>query len=132
MPITHEFTEGVAVIRLRGRYGLAAWFQALDKALAPRGGVAPRAVIADLSESEAVRSRTADDLRKSMAYIAERAVSRGTRFAAVAPDDLAFGFMRMGQSLMEQHGVEIGVFRSEEEAWRWLDDVATDASGGGG
>ncbi|MAG57830.1 MAG: hypothetical protein CMJ83_16220 [Planctomycetes bacterium] len=44
----------------------------------------------------------------------------GSRRAYFAPSDVAFGMTRMHQMLLDEHPVEIGVFRTSGEALDWL------------
>ena len=44
----------------------------------------------------------------------------GARRAFVAKDDLAYGMLRMFQSLLDGRGQQVAVFRTASEAWEWL------------
>lgn len=44
----------------------------------------------------------------------------GAKRAVVAPDDITFGLARMFQTLHEDAPEEVRIFRSREEARRWL------------
>lgn len=43
--------------------------------------------------------------------------------AFVAHDDHVFGMLRVLQVGLEQRGQNVGVFRTESEAWRWLEQA---------
>ena len=64
------------------------------------------------------------ELQASAEFLRELArmavFARGTRRAFVAPAPLHFGLVRMFQAYCELDGTEIEVFRSLEEAERWL------------
>ncbi|MCB1691691.1 MAG: hypothetical protein KDI19_02940 [Pseudomonadales bacterium] len=52
-------------------------------------------------------------------------VLRGERCAFIAPEDATYGTSRVHQALIDGAGLDTGVFRTSEEATRWL-DIAPD------
>ena len=46
----------------------------------------------------------------------------GARRAFVARSDLAYGMLRMFQSLLELRDEQVSVFRTAKEAWLWLEE----------
>ncbi len=47
----------------------------------------------------------------------------GALRAFVTHDDLAYGMLRMHQSLLDPETQNIGVFRNASDAWRWLEQA---------
>ena len=52
-----------------------------------------------------------------------------SKVAIVAPEDLAFGLMRIYEVHREEDQAEIKVFRSEQDAWGWLKNPDHDSRG---
>lgn len=95
-----------------------ALFRAIvnDPALAPGFDV-----LLDLS-AQAWLPETADVRQESEWLDAVRERVGFRRFAAVAPSDILFGMSRMFAALNEKAFEEARVFRSRDEADRWLDE----------
>ena len=53
----------------------------------------------------------------------------GARRAFVAQADLAFGMLRMHQSLLAGKSEGVSVFRTQSEAWRWLEESMREHGG---
>lgn len=64
----------------------------------------------------------ARDVRQ-LAFLASQAdrLWTGGRWAIVAPSDLVYGIARMYQLIRSEAPYELGVFRSPDEARRWLE-----------
>ena len=52
-----------------------------------------------------------------------------SKVAIVAPEDLAFGLMRIYEVHREEDQAEIKVFRSEQDAWGWLKNPDQESRG---
>lgn len=87
-------------------------------------------MIDDIVENHAYKLRLYDlskikfdlpskELRKIAEY-GQIKFTQKNRLAFVAPDDLAFGEMRMFSAFREQEIAEVSAFRTEKEAIKWL------------
>jgi hypothetical protein len=62
-----------------------------------------------------------DSLMELTDWISAQKRGRGaTAIAMVASEDLAFGIGRMFQAVQHKLGLDLGVFRNEHDAARWL------------
>lgn len=125
--IAYELDEerSLAIVTVRGDLSdgeMVDWFGGFLAALGRLervGGVVDTRGLAGFQvSSEAVHTLT---------VMAEGhdAVFADSRWAFVADQDVVFGMARMYQMLRESAPYEIGVFRSMEEALRWLEGAAS-------
>ena len=120
MAIQHRREGNIAVVAAAGRYTAAELRDAIDAALAGFGAETAAGLLLDLSSSESVGERTAEDLRAMALFFASRARRFSSRLAMVAVTDVAYGLMRMGAVTAESQGVAAHVFRDHGSARRWL------------
>lgn len=81
--------------------------------------------VIDMSGVEIIASKSGDRMR-DLATLSASMDSRSsrTKFAIVAPDDLAYGMGRMYETyrtMDERSTREVAVFRGMEEAMAWID-----------
>lgn len=120
MAIEHRREGNVAVVAARGRYSVAELRDGIDAALEVFRDEPSAGLLFDLSASESLGERTADDLRAMAIFLASRAGRFSQRLAMVAVTDVAYGLMRMGAVTVESQGVVARVFRDHGSARRWL------------
>ena len=120
MAIEHRREGNVAVVTARGRYSTAELRDVIDAALAAFGDDTSAGLLLDLSGSESVGERTAEDLRAMALFFASRGSRFSSRLAMVAVTDVAYGLMRMGAVTAESQGIAAHVFRDYGSARRWL------------
>ena len=120
MSIRYRFESGTVVLHLDGEYSkedLARLILAsLDDPSCP---VRPD-ILFDFSFSEGIHHRSTQDVLEMARFLIGLKGRLGARVAFCAPEDLSFGFMRMGTVGIEDIGVRTEVFRTIEEAWAWL------------
>lgn len=120
MAIEHRREGNVAVVTARGRYSMAELRDGIDEALDAFGDEVSAGLLFDLTASESLGDRTADDLRAMAIFLASRGSRFSSRLAMVALTDVAYGLMRMGAVTAESHGIAAHVFRDYGSARRWL------------
>lgn len=121
MPARVEFdpTDNLVTLDLHGRIDLADATRILDEIMARPDIRSPNGLID--TDGLTGLDLVAQDIRQ-IAEFAERAdaVWAGGRWAVVAPRDLVYGMARMYQLIRSGAPYEIEVFRTREEAHRWL------------
>ena len=120
MAIEHRRDGNVAVVTARGRYSMAELRDGVDEALDAFGDEVSAGLLFDLTGSESLGDRTAEDLRAMAIFLASRGERFSRRLAMVAVTDVAYGLMRMGAVTAELHGIAAHVFRDHGSARRWL------------
>ncbi|MFL5576907.1 MAG: hypothetical protein ACJ79S_13155 [Gemmatimonadaceae bacterium] len=120
MPISYTFDERIIIVRMVGQYSVQdvedALLLALTDPARPQGAV----LLLDVRASESLRTRPPEDIWALGRLLARWRMWFGSRVAGVAPTDLLFGLMRMGQVPAEAGGVIACVFRAIEPARAWL------------
>ena len=102
-----------------GRYEAEAALVVINEAL-DADDARVSGLLLDLTESESFRERSADGLRHVAQFLASRRDRFSFRLACVGTTDLAYGLLRMGMVYATDQGVETEVFRTRDEALRWL------------
>ena len=120
MAIEHRREGNLAVVVARGRYSMGELRDGVDAALEVFGDEPSSGLLFDLTASESLGERTADDLRAMAIFLASRGSRYSRRLAMVAVTDVAYGLMRMGAVTAETQGVIAHVFRDYGSARRWL------------
>ena len=120
MPVTHRRAGDIAVVEAFGRYEVADLRTAIEAAIAPFGPAGAAGLLFDLTRSDALRPRSADEVRAMALFIASRASGFAARLAMVTASDVAYGLMRMGAVAAESQGVTARVFRDPAAALAWL------------
>jgi hypothetical protein len=118
--IEHRREGNVAVVTARGRYSMAELRTSIDEALDAFGDEVSAGLLFDLTGSESLGDRTAEDLRAMAIFLASRGPRFSSRLAMVAVTDVAYGLMRMGAVTAESQGIAAHVFRDHGSARRWL------------
>jgi hypothetical protein len=119
VPCLHRRDLGIAIVEGIGRYEPAELRAAFEASLALTEDTA-RGLVLDVSASEALPDRSAQEVRAMAYFVAALGDRFERRFAIIAPKDLAFGLMRLGSVVTESEGVMTRVFRDRESAMAWL------------
>ena len=120
MPVAQRREGDIAVVAPDGEYDVRELRSAFEGALSSLAGGSARGLMLDLSRSQSLGDRSAQDVRNMAHFVSSFADRYGNRFAMVAPFDLAFGLMRLGSVVTESHGVTTRVFREYTQAMEWL------------
>ena len=122
MAVEYAIRNGVLTLEMVGIYEprdvVRAFLEAMDDPACPR----PVALLFDVSRSESLATRPAHEIRRMAEYLGPYTDRIGGRVAVVAPSDVQFGLSRIGATRSESIGVTAQVFRSAEEALKWLGD----------
>lgn len=122
MPVEYSIRGGVLTLEMVGIYEprdmVRAFLEAMDDPECPQ----PVGLLLDVSRSESLATRPAQEIRKMAEYLGPYSDRIGGRVAVVAPEDVQFGLSRIGAAHSEGIGVNARVFRSAAEAVRWLGD----------
>ena len=115
----------MAIVVAEGRYDVSELRAAFEAALAPFTVAAADGLLLDVSGSQVLGERSAQDVRLMGHFVASRADRFSHRFAIVASSDLGFGLMRLGSVVTESQGVTTHVFRDHASALAWLGATPT-------
>ena len=119
MPVHTELADGILSVVVRGEYTSAELRQTGRDALERERVPTPARILLDISGASSLSERSMADLRGTATYFAGLR-PRIQRVAILAPDDLAFGLMRMASVFSDAEGLDAEAFRSEDEARAWL------------
>jgi hypothetical protein len=120
MSINYRFESGTLVLQLEGEYSKEDLARLVLTALAdPSCPVRPD-LLFDFSFSKGIQHRSTRDVLEMAEFLLGLKDRLGTSVAFCAPEDLSFGFMRMGTVGIEDKGIRSEVFRTIDEAWAWL------------
>jgi hypothetical protein len=120
MPVSYEFDGSMLALRMVGSYEPADVRKAIADALREAGGRELTGLLFDVTASDALARRSANEVRAMAAFLAHVAPSFGNRIALVATNDVGYGLMRLGAVDLESAGVAPYVFRDVAAALAWL------------
>ena len=120
MPITYRFDTKLVVIEMVGEYSMDDIRTTIISSLADSGRPANSFLMINLGESRSIYNRSAKDVESISHFVASLGKSFNNRVALVAPADLQYGMMRMSSIDAEEWGIKTGVFRTFDEAKKWL------------
>jgi hypothetical protein len=120
MPVSHHFDSNIVVIEMIGEYSVkdlrTVIINSFDDPLCPKNPI----LMIDLSRSKSIYERPSSTINAMATFIATYGNKFNNRLALVAPDDLAFGLMRMSSVSADSFGVDVKIFRTYNEARNWL------------
>jgi len=135
MPITYRIDRDQRLVAARAHGVLTAQdLFAYQNDVWSRPEVMGYSELMDMTDAQEVVDPSAEGIQ-ALAELSARMdhPSAGGAFAIVAPQDLAFGLGRMYQAYREAGGNEakpVGVFRTMDEALRWLAGRASESGEG--
>jgi len=113
-PYSINVVDGILVVRFSQAPTVSDVISAMDEVIAKCIAL-PRLWIFQFG----IRFST-DELKKLAQYAIRKSQEAPPRTAIVAPDDYSFGLARMHDVFRQQEGLEMRVFRGEQEAIAWL------------
>jgi hypothetical protein len=120
MPVTYRFELNVIVIELIGEYSVDDIRTAALKSFNdPRCPKNPTLII-DLSKSRSIYQRSSKSVNAMGTFIASFGKKFNNHLAIVVPDDATYGLMRMSSAPADSYGIEVKIFRTYDEARKWL------------
>jgi hypothetical protein len=120
MSIRYRFESGILVLHLDGEYSKEDLARLVLTALADPSCPVRPVLLFDFSFSKGIHHRSTKEVLEMAGFLIGLKDRLGTRVAFCAPEDLSFGFMRMGTVGIEDIGIRTEVFRTIDEAWVWL------------
>ena len=120
MPVTCEISDDIITLQMTGIYEMSEIEAALLKALDDPRASRAIGLLFDVSQSESLKKRRAQDVSAMGYFLASHSRRFGGRIALVGSEDFSFGMMRAGNVVLEQQTVQSEVFRDEIEAREWL------------
>lgn len=134
MPVFSKVRDGILVVAVDGDYTSTELRRAGAAGLGEPGLPRPARVLLDMSGAAGISRRSPEELRTTADFFAGLS-EEGSRVAILAPDDLAFGLMRMAEAYYASKGRVAKVFRDRGEAVAWLagsgSGTATEEEGSG-
>jgi hypothetical protein len=80
----------------------------------------PVSLLVDVSRSESLATRPAEEVRQVAQFLGPYAHRIGGRCAVIAPKDVHFGMSQVGATHSRNVGIDARVFRTKDEAREWL------------
>ena len=121
MAIDYVFEDGILRLTLSGASEPGDVAAVMSAALEDDSRPALRGLLFDARGSTSAAKRTSGEVRAIAGELARRAEDFGGRLALVAPSDVVYGLMRMGEVWFQSGGDAFSrVFRDEAEALSWL------------
>jgi hypothetical protein len=120
MPVTYRFDSNIVIIELAGEYSMDDIRTTILNSLADSMCPATPFILINLSDSRSIYNRSPENVITMARSLASLAKRFNNRIALVAPKDLPYGLMRMGSVFSEEMGFEPKVFRTFDEARKWL------------
>jgi hypothetical protein len=120
MAVTYRFDFHIIIIEMAGEYLMDDIRKTLLIALNEPKCPASPVLMINLTESQSIYHRTPEDVKAMAHIIVSQGKSFNHRLALVAPNNLAYGMMRMSSVEAEDWGIKAGVFRTFSEAREWL------------
>ena len=120
MPVTYRFDSNIVIIELAGEYSMDDIHTTILNSLADSMCPATPFILINLSDSRSIYNRSPENVITMARSLASLAKRFNNRIALVAPKDLPYGLMRMGSVFSEEMGFEPKVFRTFDEAMKWL------------
>jgi hypothetical protein len=120
MAVQYSIRNGVLTLELVGAYEPMDVVRAFVEALSRPDCPNPVSLLIDVTRSESLSTRPSSEIRKVAEFLGPYAQRIGGRCAVVAAQDIHYGLSRMGASHSDRVGVATEVFRTAEEALKWL------------
>jgi len=120
MTVTYRYESNILIIEMVAEYTTAEVQTAIVNSFSNSKCPPKPFLLIDLTESRSIFNRSSDEVRTVAGFVASFANRVNHRIALVAHEDLPYGLMRMGSVGSEERGIESQVFRSFDEARKWL------------
>jgi len=120
MPIIHEVRDGALLLRMSGKYSTADLRHCVLEAIDTLGDANAIGMCFDVSESESLVTRTAEEVTAMGYFLASYGDRFGRRIALIGANDFSFGMMRLGSVALDRENISSAVFRNERDACGWI------------
>lgn len=120
MPVIYRFDTNIVVLEMVGECSMEELRQSILNPINDPQFPTQSCLMTNLTESQSINKRSTEEVRAMAQHIASMGERFSNRIALVAQSDLPYGLMRMSSVGSEERGVKSAVFRTIEEAGRWL------------
>jgi hypothetical protein len=120
MPVRYRFDSNIVVIEMVEEYTTNDVRTTILNALADSARPPNSYLLINLMDSRSIYDRSSEDIKVMANFVGSLGNRFNNRIALVAPNDLIYGPMRMGSVGAEERGVKSEIFRTFEEARKWL------------
>lgn len=122
MPITYSFVHSAIWIKVNGGALSQEFSETIHQAMADEQFLAGMPLVLDLQDF--TRSPTPIDIRARVVFLQAIAEKISSTIGIVVSNTLHYGLSRMFEIQAEQNGLEVEIFKDEEKAREWLQDMA--------
>jgi hypothetical protein len=120
MSVSYAFFGNVLRMDLEGVYPPEDVVESFRRALNDPEFPENARLLIDVTRSQSLADRHAEELKGVVDAFASVIQQVGNRCAILAQSDVHYGLMRMAGAFADLHDAEARVFKSEDEAIRWL------------
>ncbi len=120
MPVTYRFDSNIIVVEMFGEYSINDFRTAILSSLADSMSPAGCSLMFNFGASRSIHSRSSEDVKIIANFITSLAHRFTNRLAFVSSFDLPYGLMRFVSVKSGACGIESEVFRTYDEARKWL------------
>jgi hypothetical protein len=125
-----QWSDQLLRMKLVGEYEPSDVIDAFRSAESDPKSPAQFALLVDVTRSEAMKRRSAEEIRHVAEALGPFADRIGRRCAVIAPAGLLFGLSRMGSVYSGAVGVDAQIFKDEASALEWLGLAARTSDSG--
>lgn len=124
MAVQYSIRQGVITMGFVGNYEPRDIVARFLDALNDPACSTPAGLLIDVSRSESLATRPVADIRMVAEFLGPYVDRIGGRCAVVAPTDTHFDLSQLGALRSQAVGIAAQVFRTTEEAVKWLDETS--------
>jgi len=120
MPVNYRYDENIVIVEPVGEYSTEELRTVVLNALADANCPASCRLLINIGGSHIIYSRSNSEINIMSRFLASHSKHFNDRIALVASDDAQFGILRMGAIVADEKGIQSGIFRSFDDAKKWL------------
>ncbi|HTY09550.1 MAG TPA: hypothetical protein VMF88_00635 [Bacteroidota bacterium] len=120
MPVHYRYDENIVIVEPVGEYSTEELRAAVLNAFTDAHCPASCCLLINIGQSRSIYNRSTSEINIMARFLASQSKRFNDRVAFAASDDAQFGLLRMGSIGAEEKGIQFGVFRSIDEARKWL------------
>ena len=120
MPVTYRFDSNIIVVEMAGKYSMNDLRTVILNSLTGTQISVKPLLLFNFGESRSIFIRSSEEINTMANFISTLTNRFSNRLAFVSAYDLPYGLMRFVSVKSAACGIEAEVFRTYEEARRWL------------
>jgi hypothetical protein len=120
MPVQYSIDGDRLTLELVGTYPSQEIVRKFLEAMGDPKCPIPVALLVDVSRSESLAARPAEEVRTVAEFLGPYAHRIGGRCAVIAAKDVHFGLSQLGATRGQSAGIDARVFRTKDAACAWL------------